>query len=248
MIELLRKDERVDKRKCMEYRKTEVEKNPIEKAEGSARVKMGDTDVIVGVKLGIGEPFPDTPDEGVIMVNSELSPMASSDFELGPPGEESIELARVVDRGIRESKALDMKKLCITEKEKVWMVFVDIQVINHGGNMIDASALAAVTALHEAKFPEYDGEKIDYETKTKKKIPMNLKPIAVTISKINDRLIVDASREEEEISNGRLTVTTTEKGNVCAMQKGGPEAFTVEEIEKCIEISLQKGEELRKLL
>ncbi len=36
------------------------------KAEGSARVKMGKTEVIVGVKMQLGEPYPDSPDKGTL--------------------------------------------------------------------------------------------------------------------------------------------------------------------------------------
>ena len=45
---------------------------------------------------------------------TELVPFASPMFESGPPREDAIELARVVDRGIRHSEIVDKKKLCIT--------------------------------------------------------------------------------------------------------------------------------------
>jgi len=246
-------DKRIDDRKFDEFRKIEVIKNPIEKPEGSARVRIGKTDVIAGVKMNIGEPFSDRPDEGILMVNSEFSPFASTQFELGPPKEDSIELARVVDRGIRESGTIDVKKLCVKEGEKVWMVFVDISIMNHDGNLIDACGLAAMAALSEAKMPEYDGEIVDWEKKTSKSLPIKYKPIPVTIHKIYDskkkisKLLLDPTVEEEEAINSRLTVTTMENGNVCSLQKGG-DVFTVDEIHQAVEISLKKGAELRKLV
>ena len=137
---------RADKRKLDEVRKVTIDTHPIEKAEGCALVTLGRTKVIAGVKLEVGTPFPDRPDEGVLMSNAEFSPISSPDFEPGPPSEESIELARVVDRGIRESGAIDVKKLCIKENEKVWMVNVDINILDNFGNLIDAAALAASAA------------------------------------------------------------------------------------------------------
>jgi len=92
--------------------------------------------VFAGVKLEIGTPYPDTPDEGGLMINTELIPLSNPEFESGPPGIQAIELSRVVDRGIRESKAIDMKKLCIEPKEKVWTVIVDIIPINDEGNYV----------------------------------------------------------------------------------------------------------------
>ncbi|MBU0530403.1 MAG: exosome complex protein Rrp42 [Candidatus Aenigmatarchaeota archaeon] len=252
VLKLIEDDKRIDGRKMDEYRKIEVIKTPTEKPEGSARVKMGNTDVIVGVKMDVGEPFSDRPDEGILMVNSEFSPLASPGFELGPPKEDSIELARVVDRGIRESGTVDVKKLCIKEGEKVWMVFVDINILNHDGNLIDASGLAAITALSIAKLPEYADEKVDYEKKTNKSVPLKYKPIPVTVCKLVDsrkvgKLIIDPSLEEEAAVTSRLTVTTRDDGQVCSLQKGG-DTMTIEEVQKAIELSLKKGEELRKLV
>lgn len=246
ILRCVEEGKRADGRGLEDFRKVEIEHNPIENAEGSARVKIGETDVIVGVKLGTGEPFPDKPDDGVLIVTAELSPIASPKFEPGPPREGAIELARVVDRGIRESGSIDTKKLCITPKEKVWCVFVDVQIINHGGNLIDAYSLAALTALMNTKMPEYDGEKIDYSKKTKP-FPLKDKPIAVTVCKLGNSLVVDPSLEEEEHIEARLTVTTKENGNVAALQKGGG-PLSLEEIEKAIALSVKKGKELRSLL
>ena len=158
---LLEKGTRIDGRGLLDTREIKIEQGLIEKAEGSARVLLGKTDVLVGVKIETGEPFPDTPKEGVLTVNAELVPLASPTFEPGPPDENSIELARVVDRGIRESHAVDTEKLCIEEGKKVFVVFVDVYVLNHDGNLIDASAIAAMAALMNTKMPNYeikDGE------------------------------------------------------------------------------------------
>lgn len=244
---LMLKGMRVDGRKPDEFRKVDIEINPIYKAEGSARVKMGETDVIAGVKVGVGTPFPDKLDEGILMVNAEFSPIASPDFEPGPPREDAIELARVIDRGIRESKAIDGKKLCIEKGEKVWMVMVDIHIVNHDGNLIDAAGLAAIAALHNTKMPEYDGERIIYDKKVKK-LPVNYKPIPVSFNKIGDHLFVDASSEEEEVAETRLTITAKDDGNIVAMQKGGSEPLSAEEVENAFEIAGRISKDLRKLL
>src|SRR3990170_2553943 len=63
---------RTDGRAFDEPRKLIVEKNYIKTAEGSARVRLGNTDVLVGVKIGIGEPYPDTPTSGVLTTSAEL--------------------------------------------------------------------------------------------------------------------------------------------------------------------------------
>ena len=101
IIKLFESDTRLDGRKLTEYRQVKVETGVTPNAEGSARVTIGKTDVIVGIKVEVMEPYPDTPNEGSIMVGAELLPLSSPNFEQGPPSIQAVELARVVDRGIR---------------------------------------------------------------------------------------------------------------------------------------------------
>ena len=63
IINLAVNDKREDGRELDEYRDISIETDVISKAEGSARVKIGDTQVIVGIKPQIGAPFQDTPDD-----------------------------------------------------------------------------------------------------------------------------------------------------------------------------------------
>ena len=77
LLKALRKNVRYDGRKTDEYRPIEILYNISKNAEGSASIKLGDTQVLAGVKFEIDKPFSDTPDEGILMVNVELSPMAS---------------------------------------------------------------------------------------------------------------------------------------------------------------------------
>lgn len=248
VIKLFESNIRLDGRKFTDYRPVKVEVNVINTAEGSARVIIGKTDVIVGIKMEIMEPYPDTPDEGSIMVGAELLPLSSPEFELGPPGQEAIELARVVDRGIRESKALDFKKLCINEGEKAWMIVVDICTINDAGNLLDASSLAAIAALRNTTFPEYKDDKIDYKKKTNKKLDLKDIPLSVTVIKIGDKFLVDPDSDEEKAIDARLTVASLSDGTLCAMQKGGDYPLTSEDIAKMVDIGVEKGKELRKLV
>tara|TARA_Y100000031_G_scaffold146524_1_gene180538 strand:+ start:2609 stop:3385 length:777 start_codon:yes stop_codon:yes gene_type:complete len=247
--EALQKDIRLDGRKKDEFRKIKVEKGIISTAEGSAKVTCGDSEVLVGVKLSVGTPFPDTPKDGVVMVNAELLPLSNPRFESGPPSIESIEISRVIDRGIRESNSIDTKKLCIEKGEKVWMLNIDICPLNHDGNLFDLGALGAVAALSETFFPAYDKENgVNYKEKSKKKLPMNLIPVSVTVLKIGENLIVDPVENEECVIDARLTISFTEKGDLCAVQKGGDSSLSCEEISKMVDLAGKKAKELRKVL
>ena len=153
ITKLAEQGKRVDGRTFGQYRTIEIETKVVNKAEGSARIKIGNTQVLVGIKMDLGEPFPDTPDCGVLSTAAEFVPLASPDFESGPPRENAIELARVVDRGVRESEVVDIKKLVITPGEKVWIVFIDIHILDYDGNLFDAASLGALAALMTTKVP-----------------------------------------------------------------------------------------------
>lgn len=238
IADLARQGKRVDTRMLDQFREVSVEVSPIKSAQGSARVKIGKTQVLAGVKLEHAEPFSDRPDNGVLIVNAELLPLASPTFEPGRPDENAIELARVVDRGIRESEAIDLEKLVIKSGEDVWAVFIDIYALDHDGNLIDASALAAIAALLNVKLPED-------EAWTLPEFPLQKKPVAVTVAKINGKLMVDPRLDEESVMDARITMTTIEDGSICAMQKGGIGHFSREELEQAYELARAKAAELR---
>jgi exosome complex component RRP42 len=245
--EVISTGKRMDGRALLEYRELKIKKNPLEKAEGSAEVWLGKTHVIVGVKTDIGTPFEDSPDEGVLMVNSEFTPLAHPTWEPGPPNEDSIELARIVDRGIRSAEILDMKKFGLISGKKVYLIFIDLYVLNYDGNLIDACAAGALAALESAKIPVYkENEGIIEKTDKTKKLKLQRQPIAITIAKIGNEFILDPSEDEEEVLDARLTVTVDEKGNITTLQKSGISGLTVEEIENCINIAVENAPNLRK--
>ncbi len=246
--DLANQGKRIDGRKFDEFRPIKIDTNAIPQAEGSARVNLGDTEVLVGVKIELGTPFSDTPDEGVLMSGSELHPMASARFETGPPDAESIEIARVVDRGIREAHAIDTKKLCIEEGEQIWMVMVDTHVMNHQGNLIDAAGLGAMAALQTATMPKLEDGKVVLGEKTKTPLPLTAKVIPVTIARVNGKFIVDPTIEEEDTMDLRLTISTKDDGNITAIQKGLSGGLTMKEFEEAMDLAIKKGKELRKLI
>ena len=247
--EVLEAGTRMDGRGLMDFREMKLRTNFLEKSEGSSEVTLGKTHVVVGVKAGLGTPFEDTPDEGVLMVNAEYTPVAHPTWEPGPPPDGAIELARVVDRGLRSAEILNMEELGLVSGEKVYIVFIDLYVLNWDGNLIDACGAAALAALRNAEIPGYKVSKTNEisETGKTKKLKLRCEPIPITIYKIGKHFILDATADEEEVADGRLTVTLDEKNHVTTMQKSGPVGFTVDEIKKCINIATEKAAEIRSL-
>jgi len=243
---LLRQGKRLDGRRPDELRPITIQTNVVEKAEGSALVTMGGTKILAGIKSDIGSPYSDRPKEGAFTVNAELLPLASTSFEPGPPDERGVELARVVDRCLREGKALDLEKLCIIEGEKVYIFFIDIYVLDYDGNYYDPALIAAMAALATSKIPKYevvDGkvEKTEeYFTPT-----LTALPFSVTIGAIKEKLLVDPQLDEESVLDVSLIVGTDEKGNVVSIQKNSPGPIPLPLMNEIMDIAWRKTGEIR---
>jgi len=251
--EYLSEGKRFDGRKPLDYRDIEIETGISKNSEGSARVRLGKTEVIVGVKLDVGEPYTDSPDEGVMITSCELTPLSSERFEYGPPKIEAIELGRLVDRGIRESGFIDWKKLCIKKGEKIWVLFLDIYTINYDGDLLDAACFAALAALFDAKFPKYDEklEKVVYGEFTTKKLPLSkIVPLTFTFHKIGDEIVLDPTRQEEDSADTRITLSLSKDKDVAinSCQKGGEKDFTKKEMIDILAKAFKKYEESDELI
>ncbi len=244
--ELLSKGAREFGRGFNDYRRVVLSTGVIPHAEGSAECFIGNTRVLVGVKLAVSEPLPDKPHEGDIRTAAEMLPLASPDYEPGPPSPESIELARVVDRGIRAAGMIDTKSLFI-EEGKVWSVFIDIYVLNFDGNLFDACTLAGVAALLDCRMPAYKDGKEDHEN-TVGKLKVTGMVTSSTFAKIGDKIVLDPdATEEKNAMDARVTVATDEN-LIRAMQKGGRGAFTAEEMDRIIQLTFEKSKDLRKIV
>ena len=247
IIEIVKTGNRPDGRSFDEMRSIEITPRAVPYAAGSSLVKLGKTMVLAGVKLDAGKPYPDTPNQGTLMVNVELLPLASPEYEYGAPGPFPVGLARTVDRGIRSAEIVELEKLCI-EPELSWNVFVDIDILNNDGNLVDACSIAAMSALMNARIPKFDSEK-------KQNVPLEftgplpLKGIVTTSTwaKIAGKLVRDPNADEETAMEGYVSISVSEN-NVCAMQKNGSAVLKKSELDMLIDKSFENADKLNSLL
>jgi exosome complex component RRP42 len=246
MWDSLAKGKRLDGRNLDDLRPMEIEMGLIKKANGSARVRLGNSEVVAGVKVETGEPFEGLENKGALILSAEVLPTASPHIEPGPPDEETVELARVVDRGIRESEMLDLNKLVLVTGEIVYVIFVDCSVINADGNLFDATSYAAVASLMSSKLPVFeirDGKVVD--TGEKQHSPITTLPVSITAVRIGDSILLDPTAEEEACMDARITITTNSDNNFAAVQKGSTGTFTLEQLKQIAASAKTKGEEVR---
>lgn len=250
IFELAADGRRQDGRGMDEPRRLRIETGVVPKAEGSARVFLGDTEVVAGVKVKPDRPFPDVGDRGIFICTAEVLPLAHQDVETGPPQPPVIELARVVDRGIRESGMVDLKQLVLAPNKSVVGVFVDNSVVDVDGNLFDACSYASTAALLTAKIPKWEyGEDGPVRIEGQyARAPITTVPVSVTMAKVNGQIMVDPTQDEWTAMEARVTITTNSDGNICALQKGGPSGFTYDELERCGRLSVSIGARVRETL
>lgn len=251
IIESAKLGKRLDGRALDQYRDFSIEVDMCKSAESSSRILLGDTHVIAGIKMAVDKPYPDSPDEGAISVGAELLPLAHSEYESGPPSATEIEVARVVDRGIRESKAIDFTKLCIKEGEACWIAFMDFYAINSDGNLFDAGSIAGLVAFMQAKVPKLDENNKIVKHEYEGNLELKRLPLLTTFVKLGGKIMVDPTYLEEKAAESRYSVATTEDGYMSAMQKGEG-SFTLEEInymiDKAFEIATENRKKIIKIL
>lgn len=250
ILALLKEGQRVDGRAFDESRQLIIDTGVIPKAEGSARVRLGDTEVVCGVKVQPDKPFPDLGDRGIFICTAEILPLADPTAEPGPPGEDVIELARVVDRGIRESGMVDLKQLVLEKDKSVIGIFIDNSVTDYDGNLFDACSYASVASVLSCKIPKFNYSegvvtKVDGEFTAP---PITTVPVSITMAKIGEYIIVDPNADEWACMDARITITTNAAGNICAIQKGGHDGFTPEQLVQCAKISIATGAKIRDIL
>lgn len=171
--------------------------------------------MIARVSAQVVQPFSDRPFDGIFTITTELGPMASPAFEVGRfvliiltlittflciherrpsdwlsnsrQTEVEVLLARLIEKSIRRSTALDTESLCIVAGQKCWQVRADVHFLNHDGGMVDAACIAVVAALQHFRRPDVsvEGETVTVHSMTERvPVPLSILhvPICVTFS------------------------------------------------------------------
>ncbi|XP_051204003.1 exosome complex component RRP45B-like [Lolium perenne] len=242
---------RVDGRGPFDFRNLKI---AFGREDGSAEVELGETRVMGYVTAQLVQPYKERPNEGTLAIFAEFSPMADPAYEPGRPGEAAIELGRVIDRGLRESRAVDLESLCVVAGNHVWSLRVDLHILDNGGNLIDAANIAALTALSTFRRPECtvggdDGQQLTiHDPDVREPLPLTIHhlPIAVTFAYFGDGniMVVDPTFKEEAVMGGRMTVTVNSDADVCSIQKAGGEGVMPSVVMQCLRIALLKAADI----
>lgn len=122
-------DLRCDGRTRCDYRPMEIETGIVTHANGSCRLRLAHTDVLVAVKSEIDIPPLENPDEGKIVFFVDCSANATPEFE-GRGGEElALEFSNTLESAYQSRQAFNLKNLCILSAQRCWKLYIDVLVI-----------------------------------------------------------------------------------------------------------------------
>ncbi|OWF51161.1 Exosome complex component RRP45 [Mizuhopecten yessoensis] len=216
---------------------------------------VGFVEVFAQVSCELCAPKPTRPSDGVLFINVELSPMACPSFESGRMSELGVEINRLLERCLKESRCVDMESLCIISGEKVWQVRTDIHVLNHDGNIIDCASIAAITALTHFRRPDVtvDGSNvIVHPVEEKDPIPLSVHhmPICVSFSFYEQGkfLLVDPSDKEEKVMDGKMVIGMNKHREICTLQVTGQMLLLKDQVLRCSNIAVVKVAETTDLI
>lgn len=247
----LKSDLRTDGRRPFDYRRLTIK---FGREDGSSEVQIGQTHVMGFVSSQLVQPYRERPNEGTLSIFTEFSPMADPSFEAGRPGENAVELGRIIDRGLRESRAVDTESLCVVAGKFVWSIRIDLHILDNGGNLVDAANIAALAALMTFRRPECslggeDGQEVVvHSPEVKEPLPLTIHhlPIAVSFAFIGNEntVVIDPSHSEEAVMGGKMTATINNNGDVCAIQKAGGVGVLQSVIMQCLRIASVKASDI----
>ncbi|XP_058460830.1 uncharacterized protein LOC131436225 [Malaya genurostris] len=216
---------RVDGRSLDEFRKLRIN---FGSEWGSVHVSLGETRVLAQVSCEVVTPRATRPNEGTLFINVEMGPMAAAHFETGRQSEAGVQLNRILERAIKDSGCVDLESLCLVADEKVWNLRVDINVLNHEGNVIDCASIAALTALAHFKRPDVslNGEEVVIHTIYERDpIPIGINhfPICVSYGIFNKGklAIADPNYLEERVAEAKIVFGMNSYGELCGIHLGG---------------------------
>ncbi|KAK3610036.1 hypothetical protein CHS0354_032393 [Potamilus streckersoni] len=247
---------RDDGRGCEDYRHMEIETDVVSSTSGSAKVRLANTEILVGVKAELGEPSSGKPDKGRLEFFVDCSANATPEFE-GRGGEDlALEISNMLTRAYDCPKCLDLGKLCVIKGQQCWVLYVDILLLECGGNLFDAASVAVKAALYNTCIPtvtvSQDEGHVDIELSDDpfdvQHLDVTSAPCIVTLSKIGHSHVVDASQKEEACCLARLMMGVTEKGTVTALKKEGSGSLDPSSVEEMMETGKRVGQALNKSL
>jgi ribonuclease PH len=220
---------RAGPRSALELRPVEIIPHHITSAEGSALIRLGETQVICTASVEDGvPPFMKGMGRGWITGEYAMIPRATDsrtprEVTRGRQGGRTMEIQRLIGRSLR----------AVTDQERLGerTVWIDCDVIRADGGTRTASITGALVALGLAF------QKL-VETKALRSVPLNDYVAAISVGIVGGEILLDLDYAEDSNAEVDMNVVMTGKGQLVEVQATAEgRAFSLEEMNKLVEVS-----------
>ena len=213
----------------------------------SVDLRLGTTRVMASVSSTVVPPDAGRPTEGFYFFDTQVSPL-SSEAALTSTNKSKpriVETGRILEKGLKNSKAIDTEALCIVAHEKVLAVRTDIRLLDDGGNFTGAASIAGITALKRFRRPVAANNNSNDQAP----LPLHHIPIAITFGVFEGgSMIVDPTWKEEQVMDGVVSITMNKHGEICMLQKCGGIPLEPEQLVEMAKIASLKSVELNEMI
>jgi exosome complex component RRP41 len=213
-IKLFENGKRIDGRKPDELRKIKIEAGVLHRAEGSCYLEWGGNKVIAAV-YGPREAIPrhtQNPLRAIVNARYNMAAFSVDDRKRPGPDRRSREISKVI------SEALE--NVILLEKFPRASIDVNIEVLDAEAGTRCAGLTAAGVALVDAG------------------IPMKDIPVACAAGKIDDQVVIDLGKDEDNYGNADLPVAISPRtGEILLLQMDGH--LTLEEFDQALNLAIK---------
>ncbi|XP_012877618.1 PREDICTED: exosome complex component RRP45 [Dipodomys ordii] len=252
LLRAIEEKKRLDGRQTYDYRSLRISFGA---DYGCCIVELGKTRVLGQVSCELVSPKLNRPTEGILYFNLELSQMAAPAFEPGRQSDLLVKLNRLLERCLRNSKCIDTESLCVVAGEKVWQIRVDLHLLNHDGNIIDAASIAAIVALCHFRRPDVSvqGDEVTlYTPEERDPVPLSIHHMPICVSfaffQQGTYLLVDPNEREERVMDGLLVIAMNKHREICTIQSSGGIMLLKDQVLRCSKIAGVKVAEITELI
>ncbi|XP_011852159.1 PREDICTED: exosome complex component RRP45 isoform X1 [Mandrillus leucophaeus] len=252
LLRAIEEKKRLDGRQTYDYRNIRISFGT---DYGCCIVELGKTRVLGQVSCELVSPKLNRATEGILFFNLELSQMAAPAFEPGRQSDLLVKLNRLLERCLRNSKCIDTESLCVVAGEKVWQIRVDLHLLNHDGNIIDAASIAAIVALCHFRRPDVSvqGDEVTlYTPEERDPVPLSIHHMPICVSfaffQQGTYLLVDPNEREERVMDGLLVIAMNKHREICTIQSSGGIMLLKDQVLRCSKIAGVKVAEITELI
>ncbi|XP_010011824.1 PREDICTED: exosome complex component RRP45 [Nestor notabilis] len=181
--------------------------------------------------------------------------MAAPGLEPGRQSDLLVKLNRQIERCLRNSRCIDTESLCVVAGEKVWQIRLDMHLLNHDGNIIDAASIAGIVALCHFRRPDVSvqGEEVTvYTPEERDPVPLSIHHMPICVSfaffQQGTYLLVDPSEREERVMDGLLVIAMNKHQEICTIDSSGGIVLVKDQVLRCSKITAVKVAEITELI